>query len=144
MPPITFGTKEAGKTYIKRPGVYGLFFKEGKIAVIQTGDGKYFLPGGGIENDETHEECLIREALEEMGVEIEKGPFIGAANRYFYSTSDYKYYLSEGYFYKCELGKVKDEPIEENHFLRWLEPEYAIKHLFHEHQVWAVMEALKR
>ena len=36
-----------------------------KIAIIETGDGKYFLPGGGIENTETHEECMKREALEE-------------------------------------------------------------------------------
>ncbi|WP_367976436.1 hypothetical protein [Niallia sp. RD1] len=24
---------------------------------MQTSDGKYFLPGGGIENKETHQEC---------------------------------------------------------------------------------------
>ncbi|MGE7918290.1 hypothetical protein ACQKM9_04985 [Viridibacillus sp. NPDC093762] len=37
-----------------------------KIAVIQTSDGKYFLPRRGIEKSETHEECLKRESLEEM------------------------------------------------------------------------------
>ena len=35
-----------------------------------------FLPGGGIENTETHEECIKKEALEEMGMEIEVGHFL--------------------------------------------------------------------
>jgi len=56
---ITFGEIEEGKEYIKRPAVYGLIFnnQKDKIAIIQTSDGKYFLPGGGIENKETHQEC---------------------------------------------------------------------------------------
>ncbi|MDH5162967.1 hypothetical protein [Heyndrickxia oleronia] len=53
---ITFGQKEDAKEYIKRPAVYCLMFNNQKdrIAIIETGDGKYFLPGGGIENTETH------------------------------------------------------------------------------------------
>jgi 8-oxo-dGTP diphosphatase len=142
---ITFGEKEEGKDYIRRPAVYGLMFNSNKdkIAIIQTSDGKYFLPGGGIENNETHEECLKREALEEMGMEFEMGLFIGCARRYFYSTNEYKYYLSEGYFYLCDKGKQLGKPTEEDHFLHWMEPVQAIKSLFHEHQSWAVNEAIK-
>ncbi|MFV8829823.1 NUDIX domain-containing protein [Alkalihalobacterium sp. APHAB7] len=57
-----------------------------KVAIIQTSDEKFFLPGGGIENNETHEECLKREAIEEMGMSIEMCHFLGCARRYFYST----------------------------------------------------------
>jgi 8-oxo-dGTP diphosphatase len=94
---ITFGEKEKGKEYIWRPAVYCLMFnsQKNKIAIIKTRDGKYFLPGGGIENKETHEECLKREALEEMGIDIEIGHFIGCARRYFYSTNEYQYTLAK-------------------------------------------------
>ncbi|MBU5213903.1 NUDIX hydrolase [Heyndrickxia oleronia] len=139
MAVITFGQKEDAKQYIKRPAVYCLMFNKQKdrIAIIKTGDGKYFLPGGGIENNETHEGCIKREALEEMGMEIELGHFIGCAQRYFFSTNEYKCYLSEGYFYLCEMGKQVSEPTV------WVEPIRAVENLFHEHQIWAVHEALK-
>ncbi|WP_234969288.1 NUDIX domain-containing protein [Bacillus massilinigeriensis] len=97
---ITFGKKEEDKEYIWRPAVYGLIFnsQKDKIAIIQTGDGKYFLPGGGIEINEMHEECLRREAIEEMGMEIEIRQFVGRAQRYFYSPNELRHYLNEGYF----------------------------------------------
>ncbi|MGE7947102.1 NUDIX hydrolase [Lysinibacillus sp. NPDC093688] len=144
MEMITFGQKQDGKEYICRPAVYGLMFnsQKDKIAIIQTNDCNYFLPGGGIENNETHEECLKREALEEMGMDIEIGHFIGCARRYFYSTNEYKYYLSEGYFYLCVAGRQISRPTEVDHFLKWIEPNQAIDSLFHEHQSWAVNEAL--
>jgi 8-oxo-dGTP diphosphatase len=143
---ITFGEKEDGKEYIWRPAAYCLMFnsQKNKLAIIQTSDGKFFLPGGGIENNETHKECLKREALEEMGMDIEVGHFVGCARRYFYSTSEYKYYLSEGHFYLCDMGKQINKPIEEDHILKWIEPFKAIENLFHEHQSWAVKQALKQ
>lgn len=103
-----FGFKEDDVDYIFRPGAYGLIFHEhkDKNAVIQTDDGNYFLPGGGLENEESHEQCLLREGIEEMGMTLEIGSFIGGALRYFYSANDRSYYLSEGYFYFCNiLGK---------------------------------------
>jgi len=52
-----FGERNEDTEYKRRPAVYGLMFNEpkDKIAVIQISDGKYFHPGGGIENNETHE-----------------------------------------------------------------------------------------
>lgn len=143
---ITFGKAEEGKEYILRPAVYCVMFDSQKIkmAIIQTKDGKYFLPGGGIENNETHKECLKREALEEMGMDIEIGSFVGCARRFFYSTNEYKFYLSEGYFYLCNIGKQISEPLEEDHNLKWMEPLKAKENLFHEHQSWAVNEVIRK
>ncbi|WML24121.1 hypothetical protein [Neobacillus sp. OS1-33] len=78
-----------------------------------------------------------------MGIDFEIGRFLGCALRYFYSTNEYKYYLSEGYFYLCETGKQLSKPTEEDNFLIWIEPTQAVENLFHEHQSWAVNEALK-
>ncbi|WP_273129220.1 NUDIX hydrolase [Bacillus weihaiensis] len=143
---ITFGKKEDGKEYIIRPAIYCVLLdsQSNTVAIIQTGDGKYFLPGGGIEDIETHVECLKREALEEMGMDIEIGNFIGRSNQYFYSTNEFKHYLSEGYFYLGNVGKKISDPLEEDHSVIWIEPSKAIKNLFHEHQSWAVSEALKQ
>jgi len=77
-----------------------------------------------------------------MGMDIEIGHFIGCAQRYFYSTNEYKYYLSEGYFYLCDKGRQISKPTEVDHFLKWMAPMQAIDCLFHEHQSWAVNVAL--
>ncbi|MFD2045790.1 NUDIX hydrolase [Ornithinibacillus salinisoli] len=146
METITFGEKEEGKEFIWRQAVYGLMFNSQKdrLAIIQTSDGEYFLPGGGIENNETHEECLKRESVEEMGMYIKVGSFIGCARRYFYSSNENKHYLSQGYFYLCEMGRQVSKPIEDDHFLQWIEPSQSTEILFHEHQIWAVKEALRK
>ncbi|MFH5186376.1 NUDIX hydrolase [Paenibacillus sp. TAB 01] len=144
MQPITFGEKIKGKEYIWRPAVYGLIFNKhkDKLAIIHTGDGNFLLPGGGMEFNETYEECLKREAHEEIGIEIELRSFIGCARRCFYSINEDKYYLNEGHFYLCDMGKSIGTPTEENHILTWLEPIQAIDCLFHEHHSWAVRKTL--
>ncbi|WP_226641295.1 NUDIX domain-containing protein [Mesobacillus subterraneus] len=71
---ITFGEIKSGISYTWRPGVYGIILiEENLVALIETDDGKCFLPGGGMEESESHEECLIREGKEEMGKLLELG-----------------------------------------------------------------------
>jgi len=56
------------KTHV---GAYGIVIRDGKIALIKKArggyKGKYDLPGGGIEHDETPMEALHRELMEEIG-----------------------------------------------------------------------------
>lgn len=137
---ITFGQKKANKNYVFRPGAYALIFnkEKNKLAIIQTEDQHYFLPGGGLESGETHEECLLREAIEEIGMCIKPVKYIGSAQSYFYSSNDKTFYLGEGHFYLCELVGYTDNPSEENHILKWIEPQSAAEVLWHAHQRWAV------
>lgn len=144
MDVITFGQQEQNQHYITRPAVYAVMrdSQTGKIAVIQKKDGKLFLPGGGIETYETYEDCLKREVLEETGMDVEIGDFIGRANQYFYSKNETTYYLNEGQFYRCDAGQKIQSPIEDDHALRWIDPVEAIEHLFHAHQRYAVQKTL--
>ncbi|WP_079508519.1 NUDIX domain-containing protein [Mesobacillus jeotgali] len=141
---IIFGKKDAGVQYIWRPGVYGIIFNDNKdqIALVSTDDGKYFLPGGGLENGESHEECLVREGREEIGKILSIGEWVGKAQRYFYSTKDEQHYLGEGNFYFTHISGEVDGPTEIDHHLEWKEFDTAVVNLFHEHQRWAVRKAL--
>ena len=60
-----FGERE-NVCYVDRKGAYLIAIHDGKAAVIKTPKG-YFLLGGGIENNETDEDCIMRECLEETG-----------------------------------------------------------------------------
>jgi len=52
-----------------RPSVYGILIENGKILLSKQGDG-YEFPGGGVEINETVEEALKREFIEETGIEV--------------------------------------------------------------------------
>lgn len=57
---------------IKRAARTVILDNQGKIAIINVRNGEYFkIPGGGIEMNETPEEAVKREALEEAGAQIE-------------------------------------------------------------------------
>ena len=52
---------------IERRSMRGVIFLDGKLLVVETGNGEIKLPGGGMEGNETEIETLVREVLEETG-----------------------------------------------------------------------------
>jgi 8-oxo-dGTP diphosphatase len=52
--------------------------------------------------------------------------------------------LSYGYFYLAQLLNKVQEPIEDDHYLKWISVENIEELLFHEHHVWAVKEGLEK
>jgi 8-oxo-dGTP diphosphatase len=137
-----FGERLEGINYVERTGVYGVTFNDvGNIAVVKIPIG-YFLPGGGIEQNETHQQCVEREFLEEIGYTITLEKFICKASYYHFSRH-LKYYMHViGYFYNVKLVSKVNNGIEEDHQLTWMEPERCIKELELEHQSWAVSQAI--
>lgn len=130
-----FGEKVEGVRYKKRPGCYGVIIKDGKVGVIKPDDyDTYFLTGGGIEDGETERETLHREAMEEIGREIEVLEKIGEAEEYVYSKAERKHILKESHFYrialrnenkrgsKYELIWIGADELEKMHFesYRWI------------------------
>jgi 8-oxo-dGTP diphosphatase len=139
---IIFGEKVIGKSYIARVGIYAIILSDDKekLAIIKTKTG-YFLPGGGLEADETHLQCLIREAKEEMGWKIEIGKYLGNSASFFFSTTKKDYYYNDCYFYFAEKVVQSSYPTESDHGVVWLTPARAIKKLWHKNQAWAVEKA---
>ena len=75
----TFGEFDPSVEYYHREGAYLVIVRDDMVAAIEHRLG-YLLPGGGIEGDETHEECLLRECLEEIGYDIRVDELITSAD----------------------------------------------------------------
>ena len=75
--------EEEYKYIYKRSRSVAVVVREGKILmerVFYFGREFFTLPGGGIEGDETHEECLLRECLEEIGYDVRVDELITSAD----------------------------------------------------------------
>ncbi len=137
---IEFSTNEPenNKQYTKMPGAYAIILNnDNLLAIIKTKTG-YFLPGGGIENNELPEECLARECLEEIGAEILILDNFAIGNYFFHSTTINKDMESIGYFFICQIEKFLDIKTEDDHELVWLTKESAIELLYLNNQREAV------
>jgi 8-oxo-dGTP diphosphatase len=129
---------EEGKKYQKRVGAYAVVRDDRKlIAVVKTDTG-YFLPGGGVDNDETLEECLLRECIEEIGATINVLEYFAQGSYYFYSTTMNVDMESVGHFFLCTVDSILNVGTEPNHELVWLDANQAIEKLYLDNQKEAV------
>ena len=75
------------RKYPDRPyvGVGAVIVAEGKVLIVKRKydplAGQWSLPGGGVELGETHEDSIVREMLEETGLDIEVLPVIEVFDR---------------------------------------------------------------
>lgn len=87
-----------------------LIFRDGKILITQRHadahlGGLWEFPGGKRESGETFEQCLTRELLEELGVEVKVGSlFQEITHVYTDKTVHLKFFI-------CELSKGEPKPI---------------------------------
>ena len=76
MRKIRLGRKKRQVNYKFRETCFGIVLKGNNFYVTEK-DGEISLIGGGIDNNETHEETLRREFIEEAGLKIKKiTPFV--------------------------------------------------------------------
>ncbi len=130
-----FGIKE-NINYTDRIGAYLLPIKDGKIAVIKTPKG-YFFIGGGKDGTETDEDCIKRECLEEIGYKVNIKEKICSAEAYIIHSEIGGFHPIQTY-YLGELGEKITEPIESDHKLRWIKIEQLKGKMFAEMQNWAL------
>ena len=135
-----FGIKE-NVAYTTRIGAYIIPVKDNKIGVIKTSKG-YFLIGGGKDENETDEQCIKRESLEETGYNIK-------IEKKLCSAELYTYHEKIGYFNPIQtyyVGKINNQtqpPKETDHKLLWLNIEEIKDNMYVEMQGWAIKQMLK-
>lgn len=75
------------RKYPDRPyvGVGAVIVQDGKVLLVKRKyeplAGQWSLPGGAVEVGETLEACLVREMLEETGLEVRVGPVVEVLDR---------------------------------------------------------------
>lgn len=133
------GLKEYNKDGIifVRPSARCITIKNGLIAMVHSKKYNYYkFPGGGIDDGESMEQAVIREALEEAGLVVipDKIKPFGYVHRV--SKSDrvgVDYFLQDNFYFLCEVEEnlqeqsLCDYESEEGFNLQFVKPEHAIK-----------------
>lgn len=96
--------------------------KDGKVFAVQRGEHmslayKWEFPGGKVEPEETHWECLVRELREELEIDIdvwEKLPF---------SDQAYPERIIRLIPFICTIKEGQEINLTEHNAMAWLEPE---------------------
>ena len=134
-----FGTKE-NVNYIDRAGVYLVPVKDGKVGVVKTPKG-YFLLGGGLDSGESHEECIKRECLEEVGYMVSVGDKICLAEMY-YKHPTIGYFHPIQTYYVGELLEQISIPVEDDHEFVWMDYNELVDNMYLEMQSWALKQCV--
>ncbi len=130
-----FGEKENAE-YTDREGAYLIPVCGSLVGVIRTPKG-YFLPGGGLENGESHIDCIKREFMEEAGCTVLVGKKICSAETYCRHPVIGYFHPIQTYYIGKILKKTA-EPSEKDHELMWIEYEKIRGNMFAEMQNWAL------
>jgi ADP-ribose pyrophosphatase YjhB (NUDIX family) len=114
-----FGKNQLPEVNKSRIACRGFIVKDGKILIChEIVDKQFFSPGGGIEKDETLEECCIREVGEETGVIVKVQKPIVTVNEYY---EDWKYIT---HYYICEAVEEAKTHLTKEEISRGLVPEW--------------------
>ena len=92
-----------------RPSVRGIILRDGKIAMVHSLKYDYYkFPGGGMEAGENQVETLIRETLEETGLQVlpETVPPYGRVYRA-QNSGRGDVLVQENYYYLCSVSEKK-------------------------------------
>ena len=136
-PVPVFGSRVEGCAYVRRPSAYALLRNaRGELAVVRTAFGCY-LPGGGAKEDETPQQTVEREAMEECGFVLKTGGLLGSAIQFVYSDEEKQYFEKICQFVNAELVSTMP-PTEPGHELLWVAEDQALRLLSHESHRWAV------
>jgi len=134
----SFGMKESLIDYPTRIGAYIIPMQNEQVAVVKTPRGYMFI-GGGIETNETDEECILRECVEETGYHAVITDYIGCAESYGYFTNAGNLHLVQRY-YIGTLDQYVSLPIEDDHALVWVPYDELKNTMLLDMQNWALTQ----
>ena len=141
-----FGVAEPDLDYVRRPTAFGLVFHEARLACVRVdrGEGSYYdLPGGAVDGDETEEQALAREFVEETGMAIRPLARIAEAAQYFRKSTGEPINNTGGFWVAEMLSLDPAAKVEADHDLVWLHPHTALNDLRHDAHAWAVAAWLR-
>ena len=116
--------------YVKnlRHACRGIVVKDGKVLLgYEEKNNKYIIPGGGVEEGETYEQCCERELLEETGMQVRP------KEEYLEITELFQDWRHVNHYFVCELiketGSVNLTEAEKNAgcTFKWLSMEQALE-----------------
>lgn len=133
-----FGLPPKGISATIRPSAYAVIENDrGQFAVVRTPEGIY-LPGGGMDPDETPVDTAIRETLEECGLAIRVGLWTSVAVQFAWSETAHTYYEKRCTFVDATVLGPDPSRLEADHELLWVAGDRACEMLTHESHGWAV------
>ena len=124
MEVVTVGEKFNEK-YSFRETCFGIVKCDNKILVVNKNN-QYSLVGGGIEKDETFEECLKREFLEESGYIVTDIKELVCINCYWLAAGKYPMLSKANIFEVVVDLDDKQEALENDCYVEWLDIENGI------------------
>lgn len=127
-----------------RVGCRGIVIRNSKILICHelNSEDYYLIPGGGLEKNETLEECCVREIQEETGYAVK--PI-----RHFLTMKEYyEEYEYIGHYYICDvIGETQQKltaiEAERGVTPEWISPDKLLK-IFSEHEKYADINETKR
>ncbi len=110
----------AHKTFSKRRvGCRGIVIKDSLMLISHEVNTDYYLiPGGGLEDGETTEECCVREIREETGYIVKPVSHFLTMNEY------YEEYQYVSYYFLCEIIGRSEQNLTVDEIKRGLIPEW--------------------
>lgn len=127
-------TPERDVRFTRRPGVYAVLPRAGRLLLTYQDDPHYELqlPGGGIDPGESPIHALHREVLEETGWTIARPTRLGAFRRFTYMP-EYEFWAEKiCTIYVAHPVRRIGPPTEEGHTALFYTPESAIRDLANE------------
>ncbi len=138
-----YGANRFEKYTKSREACRGIVISNDKILLTyEVNTDQWFIPGGGIEDNESLEECCVRELAEETGCKVK-------ANQYFLTINEYyEEWFFVSHYYICEcIGKTErkltERELEVGLEPRWISLKEAIE-IFSKHQDYADENEMKR
>ncbi len=119
--------KVPASTLVFRPAVYALIYSDSKLLLVHTkSTGKWFFPGGAIEQGEKTEDALRREVQEETGLIVDTLHFFTFKESFFYYEPHNKGYHCFNLFYiatpqNTALQPIENDPADEADRYEWVD-----------------------
>lgn len=103
------------RTVVERIAVRGIIYRKEQFLLVELCHGQVMLAGGGIDKDETHEDALKREILEETGYCCKSvGPLVGRVleRREDFYQPDKLFEMSSYYYLAEPTEEIFDQQLE--------------------------------